>query len=143
MFELKVDPKNPHHYIIGVAIRDMRSKNRGQMYVKYGPLYFTNDDVQNVANAKTLLDDKIYRTIYKMKPGEIYKATECNEIIMSLIGMKIASQSNNATLHHFSSSCEIPDAEKFFDDYVERANILNSQEMKGLDNAHIKGYWWN
>jgi hypothetical protein len=140
MFELKVDPKNPHHYIIGVAIKDMHSKNRGQMYVKYGPLYFTNDDVQNVANAKTLLDDKIYRDIYKMKPGEIYVTTECNEIIMTLIGIKIAARANNATLHHFSSSYELPNAEKFFDDYVERANIVNSKEMKGLDSARIKGY---
>ena len=140
MFELKVDPDNPHHYIIGVAIRDMRSKNRGQMYVKYGPLYFSNDDVQNVADALMLLDDKIYRNIYKMKPGEIYKATDCNEIIMGLIGMRLAAQSNSATLHHFSSSYELPDAEKFFDGYVERANILNSTEMKGLDNARIKGY---
>lgn len=139
MFDLKVDPENPHHYIIGVAIKDMRSKNRGKMYVKYGPLYYTNDDVQRLADALMLLDDKIYRDIYKMTPGQIYEATSCNDIIMGLIGMKIAAQSNNATLHHFSSSVELPDADKFFDGYVERANVPDSKEMRGLDDSRIKG----
>jgi len=141
MFDLKVDPDNPHHYIIGVAIKDMRSKDPGRMFVKYGPLYFTNDDVQKVSDSLTLLNDKIYTEIYKMRPAEVYKTMECNDIIMGLVGLRIAAQANSATLHHFSVSDQLPDAEQFFDGYVDRANRKESSERRGLDDSRIRGAW--
>ena len=139
MFDLKVDPENPHHYIIGVAIKDMRSKDPGKMFMKYGPVYFTNDDVEKVGDAMTLSNDKIYTDIYKMKAGEIYNTLGCSAIIMALIGLRFAAQANAATLHHFSVSDALPDAEKFFDGYVERANNKNSSERRGLDDSRIRG----
>ena len=78
MFDLKVVDKRPHHYIIGVQIRTMRSSNPGQMFLKYGPVYFTNDDVEKVSQSLTLLDDKIYTEIYKMTPTQIHKVTGCS-----------------------------------------------------------------
>lgn len=139
MFELKVDPIFPHHYIIGVAVQSMKSGNPGKIFLKYGPIYFQNDDVQKVADALTLLDDKLYTEIYKMRAGEIYETMDCNEIIMALIGLKIAAQANAATLHHFSTEAPLPDAEKFFDGYVDRANDPNSSERKHLNESRIKG----
>lgn len=137
MYKLKVDPENPHHYMIGVAMETMRGANPGRMFLKYGPVHFTNDDVEKVGDAAELLKDKIYMDIYKMKPREIYETMECNDIIMSLIGLKLAAQTNHATIHHFSSPCPIPDAEKFFEGYVDRAN-KNKHEREGLLNAAVR-----
>jgi len=137
MFDLKVDPNNPHHYMIGVTVQPMTSSNPGKMFLKYGPVYFTNDDVQKVSDSLTLLQDKIYTDIYKMRPREVYETMECNGIIMALIGLKIAAQTNQATLHHFSCAFPLDDADQFFDGYVERANICN-HERKGLNDARIR-----
>jgi hypothetical protein len=139
MFDLKVDPENPHHYIIGVSMKDMRSDDPGRMFLKYGPVYFENHDVQNVGDSIVLLNDKIYTEIYQMKPGEIYKTLGCNELIMALTGLRIAAQSNAATLHHFSTSDKLPDPDKFFEGYVERANKKDSSERRGLDDSRIHG----
>lgn len=141
MFDLKVDLENPHHYIIGVAMRDMLSKDAGTIYMKYGPVYFTNDDVEKVGDSLTLLNDKIYSDIYKVKPKEIYEMLDCHDLIMSLIGLRIAANANAATLHHFSVSDPLPDAEKFFEGYVERANKKETSERRGLDESRIKGAW--
>lgn len=138
MFDLKVDPELPHHYIIGVVIKPMSSENAGQMYLKYGPVYFTNDDVQKVSDSLTLMDDKIYTEIYKMSGSQIHQLTGCSEIIISFIALKIAAQANQATLHHFSCKEKVSDAENFFEGYVERANKYNT-ERKGLKNAKIRG----
>ena len=140
MFDLQTDEKFPHHYIIGVAMRDLRSKNPGERWLKYGPVYFTNKDVENIADALTLLDDKIYTKIYTMKPGQIYETMECNELIMALIGMRLAAQANSATVHHFSLEYSIDDAEEFFVGYVARANDPNSRERKGLSDSLIRGF---
>ena len=138
MFELKVDPERPHHYIIGVAVHPMTSKKAGKMFLKYGPVYFTNDDVENVADALTLLNDKIYTGIYKMTATQIYDSVDCTGIVMSLIGLKLASNANQATLHHFSVQHELSGAEEFFEGYVERANSYET-ERRGLDDSRIRG----
>ena len=138
MFDLKVDPQLPHHYIIGVCMHTMRSSTPGKMFLKYGPVYFTNDDVQKVADSLLLLDDKIYRDIYKMTATEIYHTIGSAELIMSMIGLKMAAQANDTTLHHFSCEWPIHGAEKFFEGYVERANKFD-KELKGLKDAEIRG----
>lgn len=140
MFNLKTDEKFPYHYIIGVNMKDMRSDDPGKMVLKYGPVYFTNEDVEKVSDALTLLNDKIYTDIYKMKPGQVYETMECNDIIMSLIGLRLAAQANAATIHHFSIEVPLPDADQFFEGYVERANEPHSSERKGLNESIIRRF---
>jgi hypothetical protein len=140
MFELNVDPNFPHHYIIGVAMHTLHSKTPGKMFLKYGPVYFTNDDVERVGDSIILSKDKIYRKIYNMKPSQIYKTNQCSELIMALTGLKMAAQANHATLHHFSSEVEMLDAEEYFEWLVDFANKPESEERKKLDESRIKGY---
>lgn len=140
MFELKVDPEYPHHYIIGVGVTDPRSKTPGKMFLKYGPLHFTNKEVENVSNALILLKDKIYTDIYKMSAKQLYELTGCDSIIMSLVGLKIAAQANAVTLHHFSVPNMLHDADKFFEGYIKRAQRYDGDERRGLHDARIRGW---
>jgi len=133
--DLNVDPALPHHYIIGVAMRDMKSANAGKIFLKYGPVYFTNADVEKVQNASLLSVDKIFKTTSK----EASEAYGCSEIIMALHGLKLASQSNSATVHHFSSQFKIPDYWNWFAIYVNNANKSSSIKEQLL-NARIKNY---
>jgi len=138
MFKLKIDERLPHHYIIGVAVKPATAvDDAGKLFLKYGPVYFTNEDVKNVRDSLFLMNDKIYTEIYKMSDSQIYELTGCSQIIMSLIGLKLAAQTNQATLHHFSCKHELAYAEKFFEEYVERANKYET-EKKGLRNAQIR-----
>jgi hypothetical protein len=137
MFELKVDPKFPHHYIIGVAIHAMTSGTPGKLWLKYGPVYFTNKDVKKVKDACHLSGDKIYTDIYKMTKSDIYRLTDCTELVLSLIGLKMAAEVNQATLHHFSTEIKLPDPEKFFCHFVNSANIESSSERKKLNASRI------
>jgi len=138
MFDLKIDPKLPHHYIIGVAMHPMKSSMPGKMFLKYGPVYFTNKDVAQVSDSLTLINDEIYTKIYNMSPSEIYIMTDCSELVMSMIGLKIAAQANQATIHHFSSEWEVKESENFFDGLVSRANKKDSRERKQLDDSIIR-----
>jgi hypothetical protein len=138
MFKLKVDPNLPHHYIIGVAMRDMLSSTPGKMFLKYGPLYFTNDDVERVGDAATLSQDEIYKGIYKMSNSDICDLNECSELVKTLWGLKMAAMVNHATLHHFSCEVELTDANEFFEGFVKRANKFESERRK-LHESKIGG----
>jgi hypothetical protein len=135
MFEVKADPKLPHHYIIGVAIHDMRSSQAGEMFLKYGPVYFTHEDILKVQDAALLSIDKVFKTTSK-EAADIH---ECRGLTVALSGMRMAAAANHATLHHFSSESEIPDYENWFEGYVKSANKSKSTKRQLMD-ARIKGY---
>lgn len=135
MFEIKADPKFPYHYIIGVVMRDMRSSQAGEMFLKYGPVYFTHEDISKVQDAALLSVDKVFKTTSK-EAAEIH---ECRDLIVALTGIRLAANANDATLHHFSSVSKIPDHESFFEGYVKSANKSKSMK-KALMDAKIKGY---
>jgi hypothetical protein len=135
MFELKADPKLPHHYIIGVAIRSMHSLKSGEMFLKYKPVYFTHEDIKKVQDAALLSVDKVFKTTSK-EAAEIH---ECRELVVALSGLKMAASANEATLHHFSSESEIPYYEDWFEGYVKSANTSKSTKRQLID-AKIKGH---
>jgi hypothetical protein len=135
VFDLKADPKFPHHYIIGVVIHDMRSSQAGEMFLKYGPVHFTHEDVKKVQDAALLSVDKVFKTTSK-EASEIH---ECRELVVALSGMRMAAASNHATLHHFSFESEISDHENWFESYVKNANKSKSIKRQLMD-AKIKGY---
>ena len=117
-YPLKIDKKFPHHYIIGVKANDcVMSTNRGEIYLKYGPLYFTNEDVENLQKALALHKDKMLPTKTPLK--------ECLNIynvswLLSLNGMQLAAKTNNCTLHHFTTEIEMDD--QSFVDFVKLCN---------------------
>lgn len=130
MFDLKVDPDLPHHYIFSVGIKDMRCKDAGKMFLKHGPIYFSNQDVERVQTAVILKEDKLYRDFYKVTQKQILEIAECSEIVNSITMLKMAAMVNNCSMHHFSTEIEIDNPEKFFVDYVENANKIDSIKEK-------------
>lgn len=135
MFDLKAVPELPHHYIIGVAMYGMRhsAEIRGKMYLKFNPVYFHHSDICNVRNAILVSNDKLIKTTQK----EASEMFNCRELIISLTGLKFAANSNDATLHHFSSEYKLDDPEEFFESYVKNANTSESIR-RALDEARIK-----
>jgi len=127
---LKTDSSLPYHYLIGVAIHSMRSKNAGKMFLKYGPIYYTNNDVKRMSNVISRCTDKIYVQTQE----EAAKAENCVDLIASMSAMKLSCNVNDCTLHHFSS------AEKLDDDafvlLVKLANTDKSSRKK-LKGAKI------
>ena len=136
MFDLKTDPLFPHHYLISVGMKTLQDSNPGIIYLKYSPVYFTNEDVENVRNSLILCNDKLYTDIYKMTNMEIYQMNECSELIMTIISLKHASRANFCTLHHFSIAEKLEDVDSFFENMVKKAN-RNKKERKKLNDAKV------
>jgi hypothetical protein len=131
MIPLKVDPKLPHHYLIGVAMHSLRSgKLAGKVFLKYGPVHFTNDDVDKVLSSIMLSSDKLFKTTEK----EALKIHDCSELVASIGAMKISISANEGTMHHFSSQYEIDD--EWFAALVDMANISNSNKEL-LDKSRV------
>jgi len=120
MVKLKTDPKLPHHYIIGVGMRSLEDKNPGELYLKYGPVYFTNKEVKDLGDAIMLSQDKLFPTTNK----EALKITESTSLVHTLSSMKMAAKVNMVTLHHFASEFKIE--ENHFEDLVELSNKVES-----------------
>lgn len=116
MVKLKTDPKLPHHYIIGVAMRTLQDKNPGEVYLKYGPVYFTNEDVKQVGDAMMLSKDKLFPTTNK----EALEITETRSLVHTLSSMKMSAKVNMVTLHHFASEFELE--EGYFEGLVKLSN---------------------
>jgi hypothetical protein len=115
--KLKVDSNLFHHYIIAVAVypADVREK-AGELYLKYRPIHFTNNDIEKVQNAAMLVNDKLFKT----SNSEAVKITSCEEIVREISGLKLAAAVNQCTIHHFSSSFEIE--EENFVTIIKSAN---------------------
>ena len=135
MFDLKADPLVPHHYIIGVAMRGLHSKNPGEFYLKYGPIYFHHDQIVDIQNAALLSVDKVFKTTSK-EAAEVFN---CKEFITMFHGLRMAAMANNATLHHFSSEFKLEDYDSWFVNFVKRANKYRDERIKLFD-AKIGGY---
>ena len=131
--QLNTDPKRPHHYIIGVGIKSMRSKDPGKMYLKYGPVYYTNDDVVKVRDAKILSEDRLFKT----SPSDALLINECSQLVHSLTAMKYSAGANDCTLHHFSSEHKLDD--ESFKTLIKAANISKSS-MKILKDSQTRGF---
>ena len=117
MFDLKVDSKLPHHYMITVAAHPLTSKDFGKMYLKHGPLYFTNDDMEDLRSALILSSDKLFKTSQQ----QALKNFNCTPLVSSIRGMNLASQANLCPMHHFSSPVELED--EWFVTLVTLANV--------------------
>jgi|WetSurSiteA1Bulk_404760.scaffolds.fasta_scaffold00793_6 hypothetical protein len=118
LFGLKVEPLRNHHYIISIGIHPATAsmEQAGKFYLKYRPIHFTNDDILNVAKARTTIEDRVFKT----KPDEAMKMFNCQELIHNLTMISQGSAANNCTLHHFSADFEIE--EDYFEMLADLAN---------------------
>jgi len=123
LYNLKVDPKIPHHYIIGIATRSVLSKNPGEIYLKYGPIYFTNDDVVQVAEALQLSKDKLFKTTSE----EALSGRGVSQLVASLTALTMIARMNEASLHHFSSEEEI--SKEDFEYLIKTAKTERTKEL--------------
>lgn len=114
---LKCDDKLPMHYFIGIAINsNFHSTDRGKLYMKYGPLFFTNADIINLKFAIETSKTELPKT--KLKDS--MNLFDVSELVSSLSGMLVACRANNCTVHHFSSDTVY--TEDIFIDLIEQAN---------------------
>jgi hypothetical protein len=119
-FEIKTDPKNIHHYIIAVHIFPATAgENAGKYHLKYKPIHFTNDDVEDMQQAAMLSVDKLFKT----SDSEALATVDKTEFGRNMSMLFLAASVNQCTLHHFSSEFEID--EETFDVYVKSANYSN------------------
>ncbi len=127
---LKIDKSLPHHYLIGVAARPMTSKKVGEIFLKYGPLYYTNNDVKRMSNVISRCTDKVY----VQSQLEAAEAENCTGLISSISAMKMSCSANECTIHHFSSAEKLDD--EAFVLLVELSNTDKSSKKK-LKEARI------
>ena len=105
----------------------MYSDKRGDMYLKHGPLKFTNDDIKKMQNSAMLTTDKLFKTTNK----EALAMNGMTELSNTIWSMQIAATANNCTVHHFSSEFEIN--ESFWENFIKRANNNDHTRRKLLD----------
>jgi len=129
--KLKVDPDLYYHYLIGVGMKSLRSgKDAGQLFLKYGPIYFTNDDIKNLHSTVLLTKDKLFPT----SQTTAAKVFNSEELIHSVSAMKLSVLANNCTMHHFSSKEKLD--EEYFDLLVKTAN-KSEYNKKLLERSKI------
>lgn len=116
----KKGPKFKHHYLIGVVITNMVSSNPGRFQLKYGPVYYTNDDIDLVAKAIGLSKDKLFKT----STEEAMKVHDCEELVVTISAMIASARANSATIHHFVTEEKVD--EEWFETLVESANFVES-----------------
>lgn len=124
IYELKADPKLPHHYFIAVAMKPMNSDDPGKMYLKYRPFYLNHSQIEKFRDIALLTQDKLFQT----SQIEALQMYGLEGIAREFAMLRMASKVNLCTLHHFSSEHEID--EEWFDSFVNNANsIKNTKEM--------------
>ena len=100
MYDLKIDKELPHHYLIGVEMYPITAGDQaGKIHLKYGPLYFHNNDVNKLRDALILSNDKLFPTS-QTEALDIY---EVAALVNNISSMRLACKANLATIHHFSS----------------------------------------
>jgi hypothetical protein len=128
--KLKIDKKLYHHYIFSVKAKTAKSDNPGELYLKHGPVYFTNDDIKNLQSSIILSQDRLFKTDQQ----QALKNFNCTEIVSSLGAMRIAATANDCTMHHFSSEFKVDP--EYFVSLVKNANVFE-HEKELLKNARI------
>jgi len=131
-FNLKVDPDLPMHYMIGVAMHsEPMSEKRGDLFLKYGPIVFNNDDVVKLKLAIETSKLKLPKTTIV----EALRSYGVAGLVGELGAFNLSCQVNNCSKHHFSSS--LPFTDDYFVDLVKDAN-KNKYCLKMLKDSEAK-----
>jgi len=132
-FDIKTDPKLFHHYIIGVGIYPATSGDKaGNYFMKYRPVYFTNDDVESLEHASMLSVDKLFKT----SSSEAVACVGKTKLVNTLLAMRMSATANQCTLHHFSVEFEVDDED--LNNIVNAANYSNHYKYL-LKESLIRG----
>lgn len=131
IYELKADPKLPHHYFIAVAVRQMNSSKPGEMFLKYRPFYLHHSQIEKFQDVALLVQDRLFKTTQK----EALMMHGLYETATSFAMFRLSSSVNQCTVHHFSSENEIE--EEWFEVFIKSANISKSAKEQ-LFNARVK-----
>ncbi len=131
LYDLKIDEKIPHHYLLVIILNPLNSNNPGKLAIRCGPFYFNNDDVKRLRNAVILGNDKLFKT-RMTEAASIYNVSE---LIKSISGMQRICKTSEGTYHHFSSEFEI--SNDFFHSLVDMANT-QEHAKKLLAQSRIK-----
>ena len=133
IFELKADIKRPHHYFIAVASRSASSglNRSGELFLKYGPMYFHHTDIENLRDVAIRTQDKLFPTS-QLEALDMYEGLKEKVVLFSM--MKVSSKVNLCSLHHFSSEHLIED--DWFASLVKNANKIKT-EREYLTSAEI------
>jgi len=126
----KYSKDRPHHYFIGVAVKPANSSSPGELYLKYGPIYISNEIIDKILNSLMRMKDEVF----KQTPAEAMKIEECYELGIELSMMKVSCEVNQCTIHHISTS------EKWDDEMlVEFVRLANKSEdlRKKLQESRI------
>lgn len=127
MLNLKVDPKLPFHFLVGVETQNFhKGKDAGKFRVKY-LVKFTNEEVGQVRDAVRLSEDKLFPT----RPHEATEVMGCTELVSAISGMMLSASFNHVTVHHFSSEFEWEDED--IEMFINTANISESTKQKLID----------
>lgn len=118
----------PHHYFFSVAMYPITSKNAGKMYMKYGPVYVHNDDIDRVCRAMVRMNDEVF----KQSPSEAMEIEECSELGHTMAAMRVSTVVNNCTMHHLSSREKLDD--ETLVEFVEMANTCADLKQKLMES---------
>jgi len=124
----KRNPKFKHHYLIGVVTTDMTSSDPGRFQLKYGPVYYTNNDIDLVAKSIELSKDQLFKTTKE----EAMKIHGCQDLVVTISTMMHSIRANNATLHHFTTEDKMED--EWFETLVNSANFSKSSRRLLLES---------
>ena len=134
MYDLRIDKKLPHHYLIMVDMYPMNHKHQGKIYLRGEPFHFTNEEVISLQGALILSKDKLFKTGLDQALSNFNSHT----IVSSIRGMQLTAMSNDCTLHHFSTEHEFDEAEEWFKALVHLAN-KSAYNKDLLKQARIRG----
>ena len=131
LYNLKIDEKLQHHYLLVIILNPLNNQNPGELTIRCGPLYFNNDDVKRLRNAVILETDKLFKT----ETNEVTTIYNVHSLVNSISGMRTICAISEGTAHHFSSEYEIDN--DFFHSLVKMANTQDhGKEL--LKRAQIK-----
>lgn len=129
--DLKISSSLPHHYIFSVEMSGMRSSKPGIMSIKFGPIYFHNNDVIKLRRAVIRIKDKLIKSTTE----EALINADCDMPLLEAISIMFELKGHlDTTIYHFSSPEKIDN--EWFHDLVKSANSNNSAKEL-LDAARI------
>ena len=119
--------------LFGVAVKSAKcGDNAGKFFLKYGPIYYQEKDLENTKEAKFLFEDKLLPSgITRDQACEI---TGCDSLLRTFSMFVRSCDANDATMHLFKTE------EKLEEDYIEML-IENANNHKSfrkiLNNSKI------
>jgi hypothetical protein len=129
--ELKYDPEMPHHYFICVMMNPLNMSDPGKFVLRYGPVHFTNDDIDKMQLVIITIQDKIY----KINAKEAMLNQDVYWLYDALVSCKLVADAEKGVICHYTSEEKLP--REYFETLVESANNSN-YGRRLIENARVR-----